>query len=333
MRQKKRSQPTNRYLAYGALLLATAIWGGATAVIKLTLDYIPLFTFLFYRFLIVCLILLPITYYELKRIHIKLNELPTFLLLGLTGQSAILLIFAGIKYTSAVDAAIIGTIAPIMIIAAGHYFYKDKISKKLEIGILIATIGTIFVVFEPAVTESGFTATAWERMYGNFLVVLYNVSFAAYIILSKKVMGKKSPQISKTLEALNIKPLSKNYSPFLHTSLSFYVALITFIPLAILEAKGYFGAQPFNIFEITPTPLLGLLYMAIISSIVAYFAFQWGLENARVSDTGVFAYLGPVFTVPFAYILLHEIPSSAVVIGTIIIAIGVYIAEMNRRHM
>src|SRR3989338_2582931 len=93
------------YLAYGALFIATAIWGVATSVIKLTLNDISLFSFLFYRYLVVCVIILPIVFIEIKRNPIDFRDIPNLILLGLFGQSCIILIFVGIKYTSSIDAA------------------------------------------------------------------------------------------------------------------------------------------------------------------------------------------------------------------------------------
>ena len=67
-----------RHLAFAALLVATAIWGVATPIIKLTLSHISLFSFLFFRFLVVCCILLPVTALELKRNPIDKSEILRF---------------------------------------------------------------------------------------------------------------------------------------------------------------------------------------------------------------------------------------------------------------
>lgn len=317
-------------IPYFSLLLAIGIWGIATVIIKLTLEHIPLMSFLFYRFLIVGILMLPIVWIELKKTPISLKDLPTLIVLGLLGQSGILFIFAGISLTTAIDAAIISAVAPLIIIGLGHYYYKDTFNKKLEFGLIVATLGTLFVVLEPALTHTDGAESIALRIIGNLLVIFYNFVFALYIILSKKVMGEKSGNMSKTLKKLGIKPLKRSYSPLLHTSISFYVALVTFIPLFLLESFGVFGNYSFNITNLAPIGWVGLLYMAIVSSIVAYIAFQWGLDNARVSDSGVFAYLGPAFTLPAAFIILGEVPSVIAIVGSVIIAAGVVIAETRK---
>ncbi len=318
------------YLAFIALLSATAIWGAAAPVIKFTLGYIPVFSFLFFRFLLVCAILLPFLAIELKRTHVDKRDLFNIFILGLFGQASIIFIFAGIKYTSPIDAAIIGVLAPIVVIWEGHYFYKERIKPQLKLGILVAAAGTLLIVIEPILSNQEVGA-ALLRIFGNTLVILYNLAFAVYIILSKRIMGKDSTRLDETAKFFGLKKMRKDYSPFLHTSLTFYVALIITVPFFIFESLGFFGAQTFYTATWSTIPLLGILYMAIFSSIAAYVAFEWGLKNAKVSDAAVFAYLGPIFTVPASYLLIKEIPSLLTIFGSAIIATGVVIAEKHKK--
>ena len=318
------------YLAYGALFIATAIWGVATSVIKLTLNDISLFSFLFYRYLVVCVIMLPIVFIEIKRNPIDFRDLPNLILLGLFGQSCIILIFVGIKYTSSIDAAILSVIGSVITLSAGHYFYHEKISRPLKIGIATALAGTIFVMLEPAITAKGFNVSTSLRVLGNFIVILYNFSFAAYIILSKRVMGQNSDNLKKTSKLLHIEPMKKAYSPLLHTGLTFYVALVTIIPFFLLESFGYLGNSTVHTSNFGITAISGIIYMAVFSSILAYYFFEWGLKNSHVFDTAIFGYLTPLFTLPASFLLLGERATAVAIAGAGIILIGVLIAEKHK---
>ena len=325
------NQLSTKTLAYLALLAATAIWGGAAPAIKIGLHFVPIFTLLFYRFLLVCIILLPFTLLELKRHPIYKSDLPTLILLGILGQTSILLIFAGLKYTTAIDSAILGAVAPILVIAGGHYFYRDKVNRPLEFGIALATLGTLVIVLEPAFMHNTSSLNIGHRVLGNLLVMAYNFSFAAYIILSKKVMGEKSNQVSQTLQKLHIQPLKHSYPPFIHTSIAFFVALVSFMPLMIMEAKGNFGTYNFSILRLETPGVLALIYLVIFSSIAAYLLFQWGLDNSRISDSAVFSYLGPIFTLPISFLILGEIPTQLAILGAAVIFTGVVVAEAKKR--
>ncbi len=339
---QKLSKNTNKLLLpYFATILAVAIWAGALPVIKITTEYIPPFTFLFIRFLVVCLLLLPVMVVLLRQSPIDRRDYKNLILLGLVGQSAIALVFWGVKFTSALDAAIIGTIAPLLTIAAGHYFYKEKINNTTKVGVLIAVVGMLIVVFEPLLLGNGsdiaHTGTAMQRTFGNLLIVLYNVSFTMYIIWSKMVMGKKSHTLTSTFRHFHVEPMKKTYSPMLHTTIAFYIGLATMIPFAILEYLGYFGADAYATNPSTPgsllIPILGILYMAILSSIVAYIAYEWGLQKAEVSDGAILGYLGPLFTLPFAFIILGEAPTPINLLGAVVITVGVIIAERNKKAL
>ena len=76
---QKKKLPTSILLSYSALILATAIWGGALPVIKITLDFIPPFTFLLLRFLLVGIVMLPIAYVEMKINPIHYKDIKNFL--------------------------------------------------------------------------------------------------------------------------------------------------------------------------------------------------------------------------------------------------------------
>ncbi len=314
-----------------AFLGANLIWGAASAVIKYTLEYIPPFTFLFLRFLIVCVIVLPITAYQLKKEPIHKNDYLNFFLLGLFSQTTLILPFVALKFTSALDYTIIGVMASVLTVYAGHYFYKDRINKGIKAGLVLASLGTILIVLEPVLWGNGSTNTVPERILGNVLGLFYAITWVIYVIWAKFSMGERSGLLKKTLGFINIKPMTGKYSAATVVLLSFYVGLFTLIPLAVLENLNVAGNITFNLLTIDIKGVAGLFYMAIFSSIVAYWLNHWGLEKAKVSDFAIFGYLAPVFTLPFAYLLLGELPNTLMLIGTALIAAGVVIAEKNNR--
>jgi drug/metabolite transporter (DMT)-like permease len=324
---RKKHLPENLYFAYLSLLIVVIIWAAAGPIIKLTLDYIPPFTFLLFRFLIVCLILLPFIILELSKNPIDKRDIYKFILLGLSVQTTLGLLFVGLLYTGAIDAAIIGVIGPLLTVIAGHYFYKEKMNKVITIGLILATMGTVFIVFEPLLSNGEEINHTNLRIWGNFLVLLSVLGHMIFTVWSKMIMGKNSSRLVRTFRLIHIKPMHKIYSPFILMGTTFYIGLISMVPLAILENYGFFGHAGFSMANMSLTPLLGLLYMALLSSIAAYLLYEWALHLADVGDTAIFSYLGPVFTLPFAYILLSEVPTPVMLIGAGFIAVGVIIAE------
>jgi drug/metabolite transporter (DMT)-like permease len=326
----KKKMPKNLLKGYILLLIATIIWGAAGPIIKFTLNYIPPFTFLFLRFLIATTILLPYTIYEVQKVKIHPKDYLNLFLLGLFSQTSIAFIFLGLKYTTAIDNAVIGLLGSTLSMAMGSYFYKEKISPQMKKGSLIASLGTLVVILEPLLSKNREVIIV-ERIFGNLLIMAYNIAWVVFIVWSKMSMGDRSRLFKKTLSFLHMKPMQKTYPPTLITSLSVAVGMVTLAPLSILEMSGVFG--PVNLNLSSTEGFAGLLYMVLFSTIVAYICYQKSLKDVKVNDTAFFGYLAPIFTLPVAYILLGEIPNIIVLLGAGLIATGVLIAEKSNNSL
>lgn len=323
---------TAQLLPHLALLISALIWAVAASAIKLALPDIPVFTFLLFRFTLVGLILLPYMFIELRRDPIHKKDLPNFIILGVASQVSIALIFLGLRFTTAIDTAIIGVLAPVLTFLAGRYFYEEKVTKIETLGVGLATIGTLFIIVEPLLaklgilgssqTITGSTATSFERVLGNIFILLYQFSWPVFTILGKNMMGKSSREIKGAFKFLHMKKMSKVYKPSLITAFSFYVGLAFFIPMAVVEASG----ANFHI-NLSPTAIGSILYMTIFSSVVAYGLYQWGIKYVEAQETALYFYLTSVFTIPAAYLLLGEVPTQTMLAGAAVIATGVVIAE------
>jgi drug/metabolite transporter (DMT)-like permease len=277
--------------------------------------------------------MLPYVIVKLTEEKVNKQDYFNFFLLGLFAQSSLAIVFLALKYTSALDATIISVITGALIVYAGHYFYKEKVNNLINIGLALTLLGTCIVVVEPLITGVSNHIPTYERIIGNILAFIYNITWVVYVIWSKMCSSKEKPKLlKKTLSFIHIRPMTKTYSPILTVALTFYVGLLTLIPLALLENFGSFGAINFNILAIDFRGILGLLYMSIFSSIIAFSLNQWALDNGRVSDSAIFGYLGPVFAFPIAFLLLGEIPTPFLILGVIVIAFGVVIAEAGAQE-
>ena len=319
------------FYALLAMLFATAIWGFAPPIIKYTLDYIPPFSFLFYRFLIVCLVLFPFMYLELRRQSVSLREFPALAVSGLLGQTSLILIFIGLRYTSSLEVAVIGIIAPLLMVTAGHCFFNEKVNKNIKVGLIITSLGTLFLAIGPILDSNVSPTMRNSRILGNALIVIYNLIWTAYVLWSKRIRGENSPKVNQVAKFFGIPIPRKRYSSGLITGISFYVGLITMTPFYVLESMGKIGSSGgFSLLDLTAGGWLGLLYMSFLSSIVAYTLFEWSLKYLKVADTAIFSYISPIFTLPAAFLILRELPTGDILLGSIIIAIGIVVAERKK---
>ncbi|MFH2109270.1 MAG: DMT family transporter, partial [Patescibacteria group bacterium] len=299
-----------------ALALVTLIWGGATPVIKLGLNSLPTFTFLFIRLAISSIAVLPILLVKLKKTPLKLPQIPALFFIPFFGQTISLgLVFLALDRTSALDGAILGSISPIMISIAGVILLHEVITKREKIGTAIALLGTLIIIFQPW-AESGFSLHDGfrEKLLGNVLMVGYLLANTAYTIATKRYF-KKYPKTD----------------PFIKISLGFIVGAITFFPLSMLELSSLTTVSGIAALTFPPlTAILSLLYMAIFSGVIAYFLYEMALKYIEASEASVFTYLQPVIAIPASFILLGEVPTGVFMMGGAVIAMGVYLAETKK---
>ena len=77
---------------------------------------------------------------------------------------------------------------------------------------------------------------------------------------------------------------------------------------------------------------MGVWYMALISGSLAYYLYVKAQRSIEVSEAILFNYLQPVFSIPLALFWLGEKITPAFLLGALIIALGVIIAEYKKAY-
>lgn len=300
-----------RVRSYIYLIIVAVIWGIAGPVIKFTLKELSPFTFLAYRFFITSLVMVPLMIALKEKFPKDSKANLSLLILSLLGTTINLgFLFVGLKFTSVLDSTFISETGPIFIILASFLFLKDRITKKEKVGILLTFLGTLIIIIQPLI-ENGFLA--YKNLFGNILILLANISWVAYVIISKK-------------------QLRENVSPLVMAVSSFFVGFITLLPLAVLENHGAKNLV-LKVTSISFSTQLGVLYMALISGALAYYLFQKGQKSIESSEAAIFSYLQPIFSAPLAIIWLKEKVSSGFILGVIIMILGIVIAEYKTKSL
>jgi drug/metabolite transporter (DMT)-like permease len=292
-----------RLRAYIALLIATIIWGLAGPIIKYTLGRFDSVTFLAYRYLIstvVGVITFAILGFHLPKERKTLGEL---LLYGfVTSTVALGFLFFGLENTTVLDMSLITLANPLVITIAGVWFLRENVTKKEKLGMAIALIGTLLTVIEPLIQNHGGSI----RISGNILIVGYLLATGWSAVLVKRL-------------------LRENVSPITMTNASFIIGFLSFLPFALIKFNmGSFLQVPFSYH-------LGVLYMALLSGSLAYYLSNKAQKTIEIGDASIFAYLYPLFSTPLAVLWLGEKITPMFVVGAVIIAMGVVIAEMKKK--
>jgi len=293
-----------RRLAYLALLGNTLIWGAAFPIIKPALAFHSPYEFLFLRYAIAAPLILPILVHAKVKftLPIKKKILPIIALEVIGVPLLLSLVYTALDHTTALSASLIGLTSPLFTIIAGVLFLKERETTKELKGLFIALIGTLILTLSPVFKS----ALPTGDLVGNSLMFLYNILWALYLILAKK--------------------LYSGVPKILVSTISMWIGLFFFGGLVVIS-----GGLPHFFLSLNPSTLIAGGYMGILGSIIALTLYLYGQDKIEASEASLFTYLQAVVAIPTAYLLLHELPSPWQIVGALTICLGVYIGESKFR--
>ena len=300
----------DRKLAYAALIGNMVLWALAIPLAKRGFaDGLTPSTFLLGRFILAAIISLPIVISLCRHANVanifKIKNLSTIFALEILGTVlSLLFLYEGVTRTTAVEASLIAVTFPIFVTIGGVLFLKEKEEFHELIGLTLAIAGTTLLVAGPV--ANGFYGGS---LTGNLMIVAQNIAIAAYYLLAKRF-----------------------YQPFNKwavTHLSFWVGILGFGSIQLLQGTSPIASLTSLWTNPSPWPLIATAYMAIGGSVLGLTLYLIGQNKIEASEAAVFTYLEPLIGIPAAMILLSETVTPLQIIAALIIAIGVYLAEIR----
>jgi drug/metabolite transporter (DMT)-like permease len=255
-----------------------------------------------FRFLIAGALFLVAFLIEKKRRNYKLlvkkRELPTLLLLALTGVTFFFTAqYTGIQMAGPPIAAIlVCLLSPILITIFSTIIFKEHLTKKQASGIGIAALGTFIVIVSGTTSFSG---DQKQFLLGSLILLSTPILWATYSLLGKKMTDR--------------------YSPFLVAVYVNVLGGLCLIPFSLAEHSFY------QISTISLNGWLAILFLAITCSLLGYFIWLYVMKQVGASITSSFLFAEPVVTVLFSIIFLGERLSVFIFTGAFLIFIGVYL--------
>lgn len=287
-------------LAILSLIIANIIWGAAFPIYKLTLVSVPPFTFVFLRFFLSAIILFPFVYKNLK---IKARDLITLFLLSFSGITlAISFLNFGLTLSSSINAPIIISASPIILIIGSFLYLKEKLKTKVVIGTLISFLGVLVIVLMP-VLENGLSGT----ITGNFFLVFAAIFSVIHALLLKKILPK--------------------YNTLTVVFWSFLIGSLPLLPLVTNEFNQTHWVNHLN-YQI----LMGIAFAVILATVIGHTIYAYGIKYIKASETGIFAYIDPIATIVVAIPLLHETITTPYVVGSFLVFLGIIVAEKRLNY-
>jgi Permeases of the drug/metabolite transporter (DMT) superfamily len=197
----------------------------------------------------------------------------------------------GTKLAGSSIASLINSLNPVTMIIAGSIFLKEKLSAKKVAGIVIAFIGVCFIL-----GVGGNISLA-----GIFLSLFAVIGWSCISVLTKSITQK--------------------YDALTFTRAAIGVAFVCNLPIGIgqLVVKR-------NVVSIDVKGVLGLLYMGIFCTGIAYICWNKSLSMLDIGTCSAFYPLQPLASMILGVIFLHEKVGISLLIGAVFIVTGMLLS-------
>ena len=287
------------------LVCATLFWAGNFMIGKFAFfSNIPPMSLVFFRWLLVWLILIPFTFKEiLKFKNVILSNLPLLIFLALTSVGLFnSFTYLSLIHTQVINASLFNTAIPAIIILLCFIFKIEKTNKFQILGLIISVLGILSIITKLDIKI--FLSLNFNK--GDIIMIGGVITWGIYSTLLKK---KKF-----TLPLLTL----------VHVICTF--GLICVFPQFFYEfSQGQFIEFNTNLFYI-------LIFLALFPSIGSYYCWAGAVSIIGANRAGIFLSLIPLFSTIMAIAFYKEQFQFFHLIGAVLIIIGLFLSNKEIKN-
>ena len=296
----RKINPLNKIvLAHISLFLANLIYAiNYTFAKDVMPDFIQPSGFILLR-VTGALILFSLFYFLFVKEAVEKKDVVKLAICGVFGVAINqLLFFEGLNLTTPINAAIIMTINPVLVIIMSAFILYEKINIRKGIGIALGLVGASTLIL-----NSGSLSGNTDFMLGNMFVFINAASYGLYLVL--------------------VKPLMQKYHPITVMFYVFGFGLLYVLPFGYNELLGVDWASfpPIIIWEV--------LFVVVCTTVIAYLLNSSALKLLNPSTVSIYIYLQPVLATLFAISRGSDTLDEMKIISAIIIFVGVYLVSVR----
>lgn len=233
-----------------------------------------------------------------QQLKIKLKDIPLFI--G-TGVGSI--IFFNYCYFEAIDIiggasipALLLYTAPIFVMILSVILFKEKITKKKLISLVMTFLGL-------ALVTGAFSSSDKISIFALLLGLGSGLGYALYSIFGKFLVDK--------------------YSAITITTYTFVVATIFSVPFSGI-------VQNFDLL-ISPKGILSALALAVVSTVLPFLLYTKGLYRMEAGKASILATVEPFVATIVGVLFFKETMTSFKIIGMLLVLLAIIILNVNKK--
>ena len=294
-----------------SVVFAMLCWAGAGIAVKEALVVFSPLTLIVLRFSLAILLMLLVGllfrgHEVLGLQRVEKRDIPLFVLGGLF-QPFLYFIFETYTYQSfaspTIAEAMLST-QPIMAPILAFIILREKVTRNNVVGILLSTVGMLLLLLV------GANNFALGNPWGVLLAIVTVSMSVGYTIILRRIPTRYSS-----------------------LSIVFYVQLVALV--LFYAVWGVFDRQSLQD-TIVPlsadlSPVIAVGYLAVFASVTAFILFCYTVRQIGVTRANVFNNVRPVFTALLMWVIFDEQLPIWKWVGIIVIVIGLFISQKQRK--
>jgi drug/metabolite transporter (DMT)-like permease len=291
----------NSYLPFLLLLIQPVFMASNLVVARGGIEYVPPISLAFWRWVFVFLILIPFTYFSLrKNCKIIKQEYKNLFFLGAMGCGVCgAFPFLAGETTTVANMGIIYTSSPIFIILISGIFFSEKINLMKVIGLISCLMGVFTIIIKGNVS----------------LLINLNFTIGDLWILAAA--------IGWALYSIYLFYWKTNLPIFQRFTLIAFFGAASLFPFYLIE-EIIFQRTSFNL-----DFFLWVMFAAVSPGIIAFTLYTHVQKTLGASLTGFTLYIFTIYAAIYGFIFFDEKLESYHYAGTLLVFLGVYLAKKN----
>ena len=287
------------------IMLANILFGASMPVFKylLTAD-VPPEAITIMRAIFACMMFWLVSFFMPKE-KVLPKDLCLLFVCALCGVGINQWLFViGLKNSSPVNASSIATAVPIFVLLLAALVLKEPITAKKSLGVFLGVSGGLLLVFNSTQTTSG-TNSLW----GDMLMLLNQLMYSVYLVLSK--------------------PLSRRYSSVIMMKWMFLFSTLALAPFCLqyMQYVPMFHRETFNVSQ-----LYALLYLLFGATFVSFMLIPMALKQIRPTTVSMYNYVQPIIASAIAVAVGQDTFSMQKLLSAALVFVGVYLVTQSKKR-
>ncbi len=305
---RSESSQKENWIVYAKLVTTMILWGFAWPVGRLLAVDLPALSIASIRYVIVVPAFFLLLWLREHSIGIPRDWAKPLLIMGILNTTLYQAFFLfGVRYAAASDDSLVIGIGPVLIAVLASFALKENLTKWKLIGLVTGLVGVATISLLSPNTN------VINRPLGISLVFGGAVSYAFYTVILRRFINKTRAEQASRPAPSSVRIIS-------WVSLFGWILLI---PFSLIET-------PWN-YTWNTEAWLGILYLAIFSTIIGYLFFVDGVAQIGASRAAIFSNMVPVFGVISSFLVLGEELSIWHAASFLLIFLGVVLVNRKQR--